>query len=86
MQYRYQAIEEMRYDLGNVTGENLITGSKRKIDIIRKLKKYSIPLGIIVLLLIAIFLLRPLISNKPDIDNPIRIAVISFENQTGSDE
>ncbi len=86
VQDRYQTIEEMGYDLGEVSGENLNTGSKRNIDIIRKLKKYSIPLGFIVLLLIAYFLFRPLISNKPDLDTPIRIAVISFENQTGSDE
>jgi serine/threonine protein kinase/Tfp pilus assembly protein PilF len=85
LQDRYQTINEMEYDIGKVTGENLNTGSKRNIGIKNRLKKYAIPPAILALLLIIFFLLRPLIINKPDLENPIRIAVISFENQTGSD-
>jgi serine/threonine protein kinase len=82
---RYQNIKELEFDLAGATGTEKTDVGKTNTKQKKRRRKLYIPVGIFIMLCIGLILIKPIISNKPDLDNPIRIAVISFENQTGNE-
>ena len=93
---RYQLIDELLDDLKNIRLELKETGLAQPSKIITKgsgryqFKKLNvrilIPITLILILFGGFLLLKPYIFKKAFITNPITIAVISFENQTGEKE
>ena len=86
---RYQSMDEMLGDLYIIRGELGAPERTRARTIAakesreRRLKRMSIPIGILFLFVIGFFLLKPLFFEQVLIPEPKSIAVISFENQTG---
>jgi tetratricopeptide (TPR) repeat protein len=93
---RYQTIDELLADLKNIRLEPKETGLAQPSKIITEgsgkyqFKKLNvrilIPITLILILFGGFLLLKPYIFKKAFITNPITIAVISFENQTGEKE
>jgi eukaryotic-like serine/threonine-protein kinase len=80
---RYQHIDQMENDLQNIEPSRF---SKKKTPLftIGKYKKLAVLFSILTLLLIAILILKPFLLKNTYHEKPISVAVISFENQTGS--
>ncbi len=83
---RYQRIDQLGNDLKNVTQnqENHVSQKKASLFPVRKIKKHSVLISILLLLLISFFIFKPLVLKKKQIETPVSVAVISFENQTGN--
>ncbi|MFC2084999.1 protein kinase [Bacteroidota bacterium] len=84
---RYQHVDEFLADLKKLNKElelpkkpGKVVQDKAKVSFS---KKIFLPIALILLFAVVFYFLKPLIfGDKPDFD-PINIAVISFENQTG---
>jgi serine/threonine protein kinase/tetratricopeptide (TPR) repeat protein len=88
---RYQHIDEMLTDLKRLRKELEVPGKTKTTRITEEktskswLKNVLIPIGILLLLFIGYFLVKPLFfEDKIDFE-PINILVISFQNQTGDE-
>ena len=81
---RYQHVDEMLVDLKNLRKGFETSGVTRSVEVPRKsLKKILIPVGVILVLVLAFFMLRSFLMEEVLSSSPVPIAVISFENQTG---
>jgi serine/threonine protein kinase/predicted Zn-dependent protease len=83
---RYQNINQMTDELKNVK-QNLPVHpeKKRALSLFkRKNNTYYAAAGILILLIISLFIFKPFIIKKKNIEKPISLAVISFKNQTGN--
>ncbi len=88
---RYQHIDELITDLKRLMKELELNGKTAAARITEektsngRLKKVLIPIGILLILFIGYFLIKPLFfEDKTDFE-PINILVISFQNQTGDE-
>jgi serine/threonine protein kinase/Tfp pilus assembly protein PilF len=83
---RYQNISQMADELKNVKQNLPIHPEKKRTLSLfkRKINTRYTAAGILILLIISLFILKPFIIKKKNIEKPISLAVISFENQTGN--
>jgi len=86
---RYQQVNELLIDIEKLGGNveiGRISRRKRILHIPNKRKLLPISFGIIVILIIGFLLLRSLIFDEVLASNPVPIAVLPFENNTGFEE
>jgi serine/threonine protein kinase/Tfp pilus assembly protein PilF len=88
---RYQQIHHMGNDIIKFRENYKTQGPVKEIKDSRlrsgiiKINKAGISIALIMILLVIFFIIKPFILKKNTIENPIPIAVICFENQTGDD-
>jgi len=88
---RYQNIDEMEKDLKKVRDKSdridSFDTSKKRASLFfnKKIKKISIAVVILFGLFLIFLIFKPYILKKPTVNEPLPIAVISFQNQTGND-
>jgi serine/threonine protein kinase/tetratricopeptide (TPR) repeat protein len=88
---RYQHVDEMLVDLKNLRKEFEDSVATRKTKVAEShprlsLKKIIIPIGAILVLLLAFFMLKSFLMEEVIGSAPIPVAVIPFENRTGDIE
>jgi len=89
---RFQHIDEMIVDLKKLQKDSeSMTFEKQKSAVVRdkpflkKYKKYLVPCIVFLIIIILLFILKPILFEDAIISEPTPIAVISFENQTGDE-
>jgi len=86
---RYQNIGDILVDLKGLKKDPEPHSKRQTAHTVEKpekknrLKRIWIPIGILSILVLAFFMLRPFLSDEVLGSEPVPIAVISFENQTG---
>ncbi len=86
---RYQDMDEMLTDLKNLQRDTDSSGNIQSKNIPEKnagkkrIKRIGIPAGIFILIALLFLIFKPVLFKDLEIADPIAIAVISFENQTG---
>ncbi len=87
---RYQKMDDVLHDLKQLSQESGTSGNIQRRKVVRRafrdprIKRLSLVSAIMLALVVGIFLLRPFFFEEALVSEPRRIAVISFENQTGN--